>query len=124
MGFEFIFAYLENMKWVGSIFGIIAILFLTFLIVARIDNAIDKDDWMYLIFFTSLCILVCGFLISLPSVKHIAEVKHKMLAIEVVLSQPAPPAQADTVEKPVDFDVSNVVLLINPPIPGTNQGEK
>lgn len=82
MGFEFIYAYLENLAWFFWGGLIISSLALIFLFIARLGNDIDRDDWILFlaggVFIWFLFLVVC----LSPSMEHIREVRAALTKIE------------------------------------------
>ena len=75
MGFEYIYAWLENLEWFFVTGTILSVLALIALIIGRISNEIDADDWRLMMFFT-IPVLFLFILFDLsPSMEHIQKVR-------------------------------------------------
>lgn len=110
MGFEFIYAYLENLAWFFRGGLIISSLALMFLFVARIANDIDKDDWI-LIMGGSIVIWFLFLVVCLsPSMDHIKEVRAAVTKIETVNQTNNGVKPNETILRIPIFESSNGVL--------------
>lgn len=78
MGFEFIYAYLENLAWFFWGGLIISSLAVIGLFITRLGNDIDRDDWILFmagsIFIWFLFLVVC----LSPSMEHIRDVRNRV----------------------------------------------
>ena len=78
MGFEFLYAYLENISivcWIG--FWILSFM-IVFFIYLRIENEMDKDDWVYAMAWVTPIWLFSLILCCAPGKEHIKDVKLEM----------------------------------------------
>jgi hypothetical protein len=79
MGFEYIYAYLENTYWF-FIMGLIALsAFMVFLIIARKNNDIDRDDWVYMIGANGIAWFVFLLICLSPGMDHIQKVRTEVM---------------------------------------------
>lgn len=83
MGFEFVYAYLENLAWFITFGVMLSTAALLVLIWARVTNEIDKDDWSYLMTVGVSVWVVFLFLVLAPGMDHIKEVREKVIAKQV-----------------------------------------
>lgn len=77
MGFEYVYAYLENLSYAFIIITILSGLLLGFLMYLRLENEIDKDDWFYLMIYTTPVFFIFLCLTLSPGMAHIQEVRTK-----------------------------------------------
>lgn len=81
MLFEYIFAYMENARFLGCAGLVLSIVAIALLIVARIHNEVDKDDWIYLMFFIVPIFFISLILVLSPGIDHVLEVNAKIRSI-------------------------------------------
>lgn len=75
MGFEYIYAYLENLRW-GFWIGLgLSTIFLIFLIIERAGNGVDIDDWNQLMRWDISFIVFFGLLAISPGMDHVKSVR-------------------------------------------------
>lgn len=75
MGFEYMYAYLENLRW-GFWIGLgLSLIFLICLIIERTSNGVDIDDWNQLMRWNIPFILLFGFLSLSPGMDHIKAIR-------------------------------------------------
>ena len=75
MGFEYIYAYLENLQTIFVVGTVISGVAVAALIIGRIINEIDRDDW-FLMMGTALVVLSLFVIVDLsPSMEHIQKVR-------------------------------------------------
>lgn len=75
MGFEYIYAYLENLQWFFYVGLFLSVISLIVFIVGRIINEIDIDDWKMLMGAAFCGIVFFGFFSLSPSMEHIQKVR-------------------------------------------------
>ena len=75
MGFEFVYAYLENLFFLSFIITAILAITLIGLIIVRFANDIDKDDWIYLVGWNSVLLLLFIIIDISPSMAHIVKAR-------------------------------------------------
>jgi hypothetical protein len=80
MGFEYVYAYMENIQWFIWTAFAVSSLSLAGLCVARCTNQLDVDDWQILMLFNVPIVLVFALLASAPSMDHIKHVKDVAVA--------------------------------------------
>ncbi len=79
---EIIYAYIENLVYIGIIGIIIIFGLFVFLSIARFTNDIDKDDWLYMLVWLTPTFMFFLFLTMLPGKAHIIEVREAFNQID------------------------------------------
>lgn len=75
MGFEYIYAYLENLEWFFIIGTALTGIGIAFLIFGRLTNDIDRDDWIYMMG-AAIGVMILFIIVDLsPSMEHIQKVR-------------------------------------------------
>jgi hypothetical protein len=75
MGFEYIYAYLENLQWFFIIGTGLTGIGIAFLIWLRLVNEVDADDWIYMMG-AATGIMILFVIVDLsPSMEHIQKVR-------------------------------------------------
>lgn len=82
MGFEYLYAYQENLQEAFVIALVLGILFLAFCLWCRLDNNMDKDDWIYLTGAGFVWVFFFLILTLSPSMEHIQNVRSELLTIK------------------------------------------
>lgn len=80
MGFEYVYAYLENLEIVFFLGLIVSAVAFIVLILGRVVNEIDGDDWYMLITVDSIALVLFGILYLSPSMDHIKKVRTTALS--------------------------------------------
>jgi hypothetical protein len=78
VGFEFIYAYIENLEWMCIVGSLLLTSVLAILIYLRTQNEIDGDDWHMLMMWVVPAWL--GFIVLCfnPSMEHIKQVRNEV----------------------------------------------
>lgn len=80
MGFEYIYAYLENLQVFFIIGTVVTSIAIFSLIVGRITNEIDPDDWRLLMSVAVAALVIFIIFDISPSMEHIKEVRAKVIS--------------------------------------------
>lgn len=75
MGYEFLYAYLENLYILSIVLLIVFGLVLAVLIYARAHNEIDRDDWANLMLYFGIPFVFALFIVAAPGMEHIKEIR-------------------------------------------------
>ncbi len=78
MGFEYIYAYQENLQWALGIGLTVSVAFLIAMTIVRMRNDFDKDDWIYLMGGGGIVFLFFLFLTLSPDMEHIKQVRDEL----------------------------------------------
>lgn len=80
MGFEFIYAYLENLHWFFMVGLAATTIFLVILLIMRKENNMDIDDWTKLMFFDVGGLFFFALLAISPGMEHVKQVHDTITA--------------------------------------------
>lgn len=112
MGFEFVYAYLENLRVASTIaFGAASIL-IAFLLYVRFDNEMDTDDWINVMMWAVPTWMFLGLFVASPGLDHIRQVNIDLHTVtKPVVVQPATAKETtNEVLIPIDLHGSIGVL--------------
>lgn len=115
VGFEYIYAYIKNIQLLSYVATVLLSGILILLIALRVENEIDGDDWMHLMYFV---VPLCLFFICIdfsPSMNHIRKVR-TMAQLPYVAQTQGENNEEVPISEPVTCD--NIVLQI----PGLSGG--
>lgn len=84
MGFEYIYAYHENLKYGFLACMIFGALWLLVGIILRVSNEMDKDDWFLFMGMAFLWFLFFFILTLSPSMEHIQRVRAELSATQSI----------------------------------------
>lgn len=101
MGFEYVYAYVENLQWVSAIGLIVSAVVLLCLIGMRINNDIDVDDWQVLMYWAVPSFMVFLFMSCAPGMEHIQKVRTTAITPYVEKTETKPPEETDA--KPIYY---------------------
>lgn len=83
MGFEYVYAYIENLTPFFVVGFILSLAILCFLVVLRMINEIDIDDWKILMIFNIPIVLFFGFFLCAPGIEHIRDIKEEATKLQL-----------------------------------------
>lgn len=102
MGFEFVYAYLENLNIAVQIIFVLVTILLGILLLSRFDNDIDVDDWMSYMKWVVPAWLIFGAMMLSPGMEHVRQVK-------TALNEVIKPVVEKTTEKETNNEIINLI---------------
>ena len=78
-----LYAYLENLQFLFCIFCVLIIIAMVALGIRRYTNDIDKDDWLYVMFWLTPSLVIFANLLCVPDIEHVKKINETLNPVEI-----------------------------------------